>query len=625
MARTRLEYSPQGLALKKLPASALRACLDEGISKDQIRKDIIAGILVGVIALPLAMALSIAIGLPPQYGIYTSIIAGIVTPILGGSRLNVVGPTAAFVVILAPIVHTYGLPGLLVAGMMSGLLLVGMALLRMGSLIEYIPFPVTTGFTSGIALVIAGLQFKDALGIKINIVSEHFPEKMYELWLARGTFSWGEMAVTALTLGILLLSRFPERIRICIPSRILAIPAPLLALPVAAVFTIILESIYPSLNIITLGERFSTIVNGLEVHGIPRSLPTLNWPWEFVGDYHSSFNISWNTIRNLFPSAVTIAFLGAIESLLSAVVADGMARTRHEPDSELMALGVANFITPFFGGIPGTGAIARTASNFRFGGRTPLAAITHAITVLLAVLILAPLLSYLPMASMAALLLVVAWNMSEIDNFFHTIKVAPKSDTAVLLICFLLTVMFDMVIAVSVGVLLGALFFIKRMASLTTGSFLEPSKTKIANFKLPPNVALYSINGPLFFGAAERAIGSLRSIGSSVKVIIFQLEDVMAADMTGLVAMEGVVAELKLHGIKSIMVGTHENVKDLFYKGGLEPLQGVIAYANTLEEAVKMISENLNKYQRKSHGPIRIQHLHRQRHGALKNLKKTGL
>jgi SulP family sulfate permease len=220
------------------------------------------------------------------------------------------------------------------------------------------------------------------------------------------------------------------------------------------------------------------------------------------------------------------------------------------------------------------------------------------------------------MASMAALLMVVAWNMSEIDHFLHTVHVAPKSDTAVLLICFSLTIMFDMVIAVSVGVLLGALFFIRRMASLTEGNFVNPLHTKAKKYSLPKEVVLYSINGPLFFGAAERAIGALRSIGKDIKVIIFLLNDVMAADMTGLVAMEGVIQELKLHGVKAIIVGAHENVKNLFYRGGLKPVEGVIAYADNVEEAIAMFEGNLEKYHRRHAGPIRIQHLHRQRHGA---------
>jgi SulP family sulfate permease len=323
-----------------------------------------------------------------------------------------------------------------------------------------------------------------------------------------------------------------------------------------------------------------------------------------------------DTIRILFPSALTIAFLGAIESLLSAVVADGMARTRHEPDSELFALGLANFLTPFFGGIPATGAIARTASNFRFGGRTPLAAVTHALTVLLAVILLAPLLSYLPMASMSALLLLVAWNMSEVEHFFHTIRVAPRSDTLVLLICFFLTVAFDMVIAVAVGVLLGALFFIRRMASLTEGSFLDHSHSKAMRYRLPKDVGLYAINGPLFFGAAERAIGALRSIGKDVKVIIFLLDDVVAADMTGLVAMEGVLDELKVHGIKAILVGVNKNVRDLFFRGGIKPMEGVIAYADHIEEAMEIVGGKLERYKRNfDRGPVRLQPLHRQRSG----------
>ncbi len=614
MARTRLEYSLKGLPLRKLPASALRACVQEGISSAQLRKDIIAGILVGVVSIPLAMALSIAVGLPPQHGLYTAIIAGMIAPILGGSRLNIVGPTAAFVVILGPIIHQFGLPGLLISCSMAGLILIGMAGLRMGSLIEYIPFPVTTGFTSGIALVIGCLQLKDALGIKGISVASHFPEKMHEIWQARNTFSWGEMAVTFFTLIVLLLPRYPKTVLARIPAFIVRIPAPLLALPTAALFVYILERLVPGLDIVTLGERFSYQVNGLQVQGIPRTLPGFAWPWVHDPSSSTAFEFTWGTIRSLLPSAVTIAFLGAIESLLSAVVADGMARTRHEPDSELFALGVANFITPFFGGIPATGALARTASNYRFGGRTPISAMVHSLTVLMAVVVLAPLLSYLPMAGMAALLLLVAWNMSEIEHFIYTVRVAPKSDSAVLIICFLLTVFFDMVIAVSVGVLLGALFFIRRMAFMTEGGFIDKAQTTSLEIEIPKEVVLYSINGPLFFGAAERAIGSLRTLGKEIKVVVFLLEDVMVADMTGLVAMEGVISELKYHGIKAILVGTQPKVKELFVKGGLKPMLGVIDYADDIQKALQMVGASWEKYQRRQDiGPIRIRPLHRQR------------
>lgn len=625
MARTRLEYTLNGLPLRKLPAAALRACLDEGLSFKQLQKDLLSGLLVGILALPLAMALSIAIGLPPQHGLYTAIIAGGLTPLLGGSRLNIIGPTAAFVVILSPIVQVHGLPGLLTSGMMAGLILIGMGLLRMGRLIEYIPFPVTTGFTSGIAVVIAGLQLKDIFGLKGDVVSVHFLEKMHELWGLRGTFSTAEIAVSALTLFILLMSRFPQRVQKWIPRIFLAVPGPVLALPLAALFATSLEHFFPSTNIITLGERFFSTINGVEIPGIPRSLPSWNLPWNLAGGNLNNFTLSFETIRMLLPSAVTIAFLGAIESLLSAVVADGMARTRHEPDSELLALGLANFITPFFGGIPATGAIARTASNFRFGGRTPIAGVVHALTVLLAVLLLAPLLSFLPMSSMAALLLMVAWNMAEIEHFKHTLKVAPRSDSAVLLICFILTIAFDMVLAVGVGVLLGALFFIRRMAELTGGSFVDHRKIAARKLVLPEGTILYEINGPLFFGAAERAIGTLRSIGKEVKIIIFILDDVMAVDMTGLVAMEAVVDELKYHGIKGIIVGARDPVKALFIKGGLKPQEGVLAYANTLDEAIEMVGGKYAKYRRhvREEG-VHIKPLHRQRTGAVKEEHQQG-
>lgn len=614
MARSFKKFSDLKSSFYNLPAAALRACWREGkINPAQLRHDLVAGILVGIIALPLAMALSIAVGLPPQHGLYTVIFAGGISALLGGSRLNIVGPTAAFVVILGPIVQTYGLPGLLLSGMLAGLILMAMALLRLGSLIEYIPYPVTTGFTSGIAVVIAGLQIKDLLGLQGDIQAPHFLEKMAELWQLRGSASFAEITVSLATLVILFLTRMPAGIRRFLPKWILVVPGPVLALPLAALLAIIIEKAFPGVNIVTLGERFTSVVNGVEMHGIPRTLPAFALPW----NQNAGVVLDLNLVRTLLPSALTIALLAAIESLLSAVVVDGMARTRHDPDSELFALGVGNFIAPFFAGIPATGAIARSASNYRFGGRTPISAFTHAVTVLLAVLALAPLVSYIPMSSMAALLVMVAWNMSEFEHFVHTLKAAPRSDAAVLVICFALTIALDMVIAVAVGVLLGALFFIRRMAQLTEGGLVDVRAVKEYKLSIPPTVVLYSIHGPLFFGATERAIGALRTIGEDVKVVIFVLNEVVTADMTGLVAMEGVVAELRYHGIKTILVGTRSEVKNLFRKGGLVADPESLAYYDTLKEALEAVGGKVERMPRQLRSePIRIQPLHRQRQGA---------
>lgn len=609
MARTRFTDTAQDLPFSSLPASALHAVWREGYSAAQLKADVIAGFLVGVIALPLAMALAIAVGAPPQQGLYTAIVAGFLTPLLGGSRLQVVGPTAAFIVVLAPLQAHYGLGGLLVAGGMAGLLLIGLALLRLGKLIEFIPFPVTTGFTAGIAVVIAVLQLKDLLGLTFKSNPEHFSDRLVAMWEARGTTNLNELMIGALTMAVLLIPRIPSR-WVRLPRWVTAVPAPLIALPLAAVAAVLAARFMPGFHVDTIGTRFHTVVDGVRIAGIPRVPPLPVAPWAAGGPDGAPMVLSLGLIRELLPSAFTIALLGAIESLLSAVVADGMARTRHDPDSELFALGIANLVTPFFGGIPATGAMARTASNFRFGGRTPVSAMVHAVTVLLAIVILAPVLQYLPMASLAALLLLVAWNMSEVEHFIHTVRVAPKSDVAVLLTCFTLTVVFDMVVAVTAGVLLASMLFMRRMAVTTEGRVVEHGLPATP----PEGVIVYDINGPLFFGAAERAMGAIRAIGADVKVVVFRMDQVSMVDVTGLVALETVLDELERHGIKVVLVGVRDAAREMFRAAGMVPVEGKLAFAQTTEEAFELLGAKIQRYQRRRLGPVRIHVLdHRRR------------
>src|SRR5882724_11694715 len=450
MPRTRYTH-PQPPPLASLPAAAVRAVLAEGYSAAFLRHDALAGLVVGIVALPLSMALAIAVGVPPQHGLYTAIVAGIATPLLGGSRFQVTGPTAAFIVILSPILVRHGLAGLLVAGGMAGVLLLAMGLFRLGRLIQFIPHPITTGFTSGIATVIGVLQIKDLLGLRPARVPDHFLERVWSYVQARHTANLSEMSIGALTLA--LLPRVTKRV-----------PAPLIALPLAAVAAWLAHRFVAGFDVATIGSNFTTVIDGQVVHGIPRLPPQPMLPWH-VGD---GLPLRLSTFRALFPAAVAIALLGAIESLLSAVVADAMAGTKHDPDSELLALGVGNLLCPFFGGIACTGAIARTATGIRYRSRSPFATVIHALVVLAAVLALAPLISYLPMASLAGLLVIVAWNMSEAKHFLHTVRVAPKSDVAVLLTCYALTVIFDMVVAVTAGMILAAFLFMRRMAEVAS-------------------------------------------------------------------------------------------------------------------------------------------------------------
>jgi SulP family sulfate permease len=375
----------------------------------------------------------------------------------------------------------------------------------------------------------------------------------------------------------------------------------------------------PGFHVETIGTRFHALVDGVPVDGIPRSLPAWVWPWTAPGPDGAPMGLSFEVLRTLLPSAFTIAVLAAIESLLSAVVADGMARTRHDPDSELLALGFANVLTPFLGGIPATGAIARTASNYRFGGRTPIAAMTHALTVLLAIVILAPAIQHLPMASLAALLLLVAWNMSEVDHFWHTVKVAPKSDVAVLLTCFLLTVIFDMVIAVTAGVLLASLLFMRRMAVTTSGRFVSDALPG----PLPEGVVVYDLVGPLFFGAAERAMGAIRVISADVKVVVFRFDQVLSIDVTGLVAMEGVLEEMAHQGIKVILTGLKPVARALFDKAGIVAVEGQVAFAADVESAFGLLGARIHRYRRLRNGPVRLHGLNRHKQALVKQTHRN--
>jgi SulP family sulfate permease len=558
--------------LLTLPASALRAAFREGYGAAEFRRDVLAGIVVGIVALPLAMALAIAVGVAPQYGLYTAIVAGFATALLGGSRTQVCGPTAAFIVILAPIYSKFGMSGLLMSGLLGGVILFVMGIMRLGKFIEYIPYPVTTGFTAGIATVIATLQIKDLFGLRIHGNPEHFFERLAACWRARGSASAWELAVAAFTLAVLVLfPRFTRRL-----------PAPLVAIPLAAVGAYLMKRWVPGFDVATIGSRFG---------GIPQAPPTPLWPPLAPGPGGVPLDFSTYALwRGLLPGAFAVAMLGAIESLLSAVVADGMAQTRHDPDSELLAQGVANILCPFFGGIPATGAIARTATNVRFGARSPVAAMTHAVTVLAAVLVLAPLVSYLPMAALAALLFLVAWNMAELKHFVRIVRMAPREDVLVLLACWSLTVAFDMVVSVSVGFVLAAVLFMRRMAELTQAGFIqgaEPAQTGI----LPPGVVVYSINGPLFFGAAERAMSALSEISDSAKAVVFRLKNVPAIDATGLVALESALERLKRRGLLAVMAAVPRSTAATLLRAGIRREPGRVAYCATVEEGIRIAAE----------------------------------
>jgi SulP family sulfate permease len=571
MARTRYQSLQQEVPLRALPAAALRAVLGEGYGAATFKADLMAGLVVGIVALPLAMALAIAVGVAPQHGLYTAIVAGLAIALLGGSRTQVSGPTAAFVVILAPIYARFGLAGLTLAGLLAGLLLVGMGLLRMGKLIEFIPHPVTTGFTAGIATVIAVLQVKDLLGLRLGHTPEHFAERVVAFARAGPSASPWELGVGLFTLALLLL----------VPRLTRRVPAPLVALPSAALLAVALYRLAGA-QVATIASRFHSEVAGRTVAGIPPLPPLPILPWLAPGPAGEPLALDLHTLRALLPSAFAIAMLGAIESLLSAVVADGMARTRHDPDAELLAQGVGNVVAPFFGGIPATGAIARTATNIRSGARTPVAAAVHALTVLAAVLALAPALGYLPMSALAALLVLVAWNMSEVKHFAHTVRVAPRSDVAVLLTCYGLTVFTDMVIGVSVGMVLAAMLFMRRMAIVTEAKLVETAHPDLPG-PVPPGVVVYRVSGPLFFGAAQKAMAALNAISDRARVVILWLEQVPVLDATGLVALESALAQLGSRGVTAVLLGLQVQPRGLVERTDLLKRPGVLASGDAAE------------------------------------------
>lgn len=557
--------------------SALRERWREGYSTSDLKADVMAGVVVGMVAVPLAMALAIATGVAPQYGLYTVIISGAVVALLGGSRFQVTGPTAAFVVILVPVVQEFGLSGLLLSGLMSGVLLVLMGWARMGRLIQFIPHPVTTGFTAGIAVVIATLQVEDFLGLEVEASGSSFLEQVTSFGRALGTFSLAETLVGGLTLALLFLW----------PKLSKKIPAPLVALSSVAVLVALLESFLPDFRVATIGNSFTYNVRGMTGEGIPQVLPHFEWPWRLTGAGGTGgLALSLDTVRALMPSAFAIAMLAAIESLLSAVVADGMTRTKHDPDGELVALGIGNILCPFFGGIPATGAIARTATNIRFGATSPIAAVVHALFTLMVLLLFAPYVSYLPMAALAALLIVVAYNMAQVPHFFRILRVAPGSDTTVLLICFFLTVVFDMVVGVTVGIVLAALLFMRRMASVTEARQVEqvPEELGISE-TVPPGVVLYVIEGPMFFGAAEKASETL-AITEKMRAVIFVMNRVPTMDITGLVALESAISNLKRRKIEVGLVGLRYQPRELIKKSGLIQTQNIWK-ERTLEGALE--------------------------------------
>lgn len=522
-------------------------CFREGYSKKYFFNDLFAGISVGVIALPLALAFAIGSGVPPERGLFTAIVAGFLISLLGGSRVQIGGPTGAFVVVVYTIIQKHGYDGLAVATIIAGILMILMGIARFGIFLKFIPFPVTTGFTTGIALVIFTSQIKDFFGLQIEKVPPQFLEKCTLFCTQAYTWNkWAFIVALSTLISIFVLRRYFPRL----PGAIVAI---IFATAASYIFGLPIE---------TIESKFGEI---------PRMLPTPSFP-----------HISYELIKNVFPDAITIALLGAIESLLSAVVADGMTGTRHRSNCELIAQGLANIGSIIFGGIPATGAIARTSANIKMGAKTPVAGMIHAVTLLLLMLLLAPLAAKIPLCALSAVLIYVAWNMSELGHFIEILK-SQRSEAIILLITFLLTVLIDLSVAVQVGVILAAVVFVKKMADNTSVEvcriLIDENDNEAPQLRdsdilfrkdIPEDVTVFEINGPFFYSVADLLSETLIRLDKTPRVFILRMRKVPIVDTTGIRALKEFQLKCKQKGITFLLSGVSEKIREKFKDTSVE-------------------------------------------------------
>lgn len=520
--------------------------------------NIVAGVIVGVVALPLAMAFAIASGAKPEQGLYTAIVAGLIVSLFGGSRVQIAGPTGAFIIILAGITAQYGIDGLQIATLMAGIILLLLGVARLGVVIKFIPDPVIVGFTAGIGVVIWVTQWKDFFGLPTPS-GTYFHEKLWQLLIS---FPQLHVPTTLLAILALLLVIFTPRLPYM--SRV---PGPLSALVVITV----LQAVFRFDGVTTIGTAFG---------GIPIGLPSWHVP-----------EITTARVIELIGPAFAIAMLGAIESLLSAVVADGMAGTRHNSNQELIGQGLANIAAPLFGGFAATGAIARTATNIRNGGNSPLAGIVHVITLVLIVLLLAPLAVHVPLAALAAILFMVSWNMSDLPHVLKMLRRAPIADVVILLITFGLTVFADLVVAVNVGVILAMLHFLRRMAASVevqqvTAQAMQQEASHNGFGELPEGVLAYAVEGPFFFGAVENFERALAGTHTDPRVLILQLRRVPFVDITALQVLEEVTQELRKRGVVVMLSGANARVRTKLERAGIIDLVGTEHVYDLFSQAV---------------------------------------
>ena len=544
---TTLEFKPQLFATLK------------NYSKKQFTTDLLAGIIVGIVALPLAIAFGIASGVTPEKGIITAIVAGLLVSVLGGSKVQIGGPTGAFIIIIYGIIQQYGFEGLTIATLMAGVFLIMFGVLHLGTIIKYIPYPIVVGFTSGIALTIFTTQIKDLLGLTMENVPSDFVEKWIAYVGSLPTIDWWSAGVGIGSVALIAL--WPKLTR---SSALGKLPGSLIAIIVMTVAALLLKQYAGVTTIETIGDRFS----------ISNVLPEAKMPV-----------LSWEVIKGLVSPAITIAILGAIESLLSATVADGVIGARHSSNTELIAQGVANLASPLFGGIPATGAIARTMTNINNGGRTPVAGIVHAAVLLLIFLFLMPLAQYIPMACLAGVLVIVSYGMSGWRSFFSIMK-NPKSDVIVLWVTFLLTVIFDLTIAIEVGLICACLLFMRRMAETTDVKVIsdeinpaeEESDFQLGNLEhltIPEGVEVYEINGPYFFGAGNKFEEIMGALGNGrPKVRIIRMRKVPFVDSTGIHNLTNLCLMSQKEGIQVVLSGVNEKVQAVLHKAKFDELVG---------------------------------------------------
>ena len=530
----------------------------KGYSGAQLGKDLTAGLIVAIIALPLSIALALASGVTPEQGLYTAIIAGFVISALGGSRVQIAGPTAAFATIVAGIVAKNGFSGLVLATLIAGALLVLMGVLKLGSLIKFIPYTITTGFTTGIAVTLIIGQLKDFFGLTFVNSPIETIEKVEEVVHQFHTFNLEAFIIGAVSLAVLII--FPKFIK--------KIPPSIFAIVISAVLVKVFD-----MNVNTIGSLYT----------ISSALPTPSIP-EF----------SLETVKAIIPDAFTIAVLAAVESLLSCVVADGMTGSRHNSNTELIAQGAGNIASALFGGIPATGAIARTAANIKNGGKTPVAGMVHAVVLLLVLVVLMPYAALIPMPTIAAILFVVAYNMSEWREFVSIIKKSPKSDTLILVVTFVLTVVFDLVVAIFVGIILATVMFMKRMSDVTDArGWVEIDETtddaSIRLKKIPENTMVFEITGPIFFGASTKIADVIKS--ANKQVIVLRMRSVPAIDATGIHAFEDILASLEKKGVKLVISHANEQPLKTLKKSGIYKKIGAENFCTNIESALRRAKE----------------------------------